>query len=67
MIELDPWKRIERKDEFDQPEALFDFDGLVAKAPDDLKNPLKFSADKIRNAQVITNEVANVTLVTLVI
>ena len=33
MIELDPWKRIDRKMEFNQPEAIFEFDGFVAKAP----------------------------------
>ena len=67
MIELDPWKRIERKSEFNQPEAIFDFDGFVAKAPESFLNPLKFSADKIRNAQVITRELDTVTLVTIVI
>ena len=67
MIELDPWKRIVRKKEFNQPEAIFDFEGFVAKAPESFQNPLKFSADKIRNAQVITRELENVTLVTLVI
>ena len=33
MIELDPWKRIDRKVNFDQPEAIINFDGDVAKAP----------------------------------
>ena len=50
MIELDPWKRIDRKIEFNQPETIFEFEGFVAKAPNSYENPQKFSADKIRNA-----------------
>ena len=68
MIELDPWKRIDRKIVFDQPEAIFEFEGFVAKAPTSYGKPQKFSADKIRNAQIITKELENnITLVTIVI
>ena len=69
MIELDPWKRIDRKVAFNQPETIFDFDGYVAKAPDSFAKPTKFSADKIRNAQIITKRIEDnkITLVTLVI
>ena len=39
MIELDPWKRIDREVAFNQPETIFDFDGYVAKAPDSFAKP----------------------------
>ena len=50
MIELDPWKRIDRNEIFDQPESIFQFDGLVAKPMESFNEPRYFSADKIRNA-----------------
>ena len=71
MIELDPWKRIDRKVKFDQPETIIDFEGDVAKAPSSYSKPQKFTADKIRNAQIITRTFGEsqdrITLVTLVI
>ena len=36
MIQLDPWKRIGRDQEFDQPEMILIFDGDVAKPPNSI-------------------------------
>ena len=70
MIELDPWKRIDKKFEFDLPETIFQFDGLVAKPVENFYESHKlFTADKIRNAQIIskTIESSKVKYVALVI
>ena len=57
MIELDPWKRMDRNVQFDQPESIFQFYGFVAKPVDSQDEPRYFSADKIRSAQIISKQV----------
>ena len=49
MLELDPWKRIDRGVHFEQPEAFFEFGGFVAQTEENLPESLQFSADKIMN------------------
>ena len=56
MIKVDPWKNIDREEFFDEPESLFLFQGSVGipKGSDErLSKPRLFSADKIRDVQLI--------------
>ena len=39
MIELDPWKCIDRNQEFDEPETIFEFKENISKAHDYLFLP----------------------------
>ena len=69
MLELDPWKRIDRSYPFYQPEAIFEFDGFVAQSEEKPPESLLFSSDKIRNVQIISKWTDNsqVTYTVLVI
>ena len=49
MIELDPWKLIDRDQEFDEPETVFEFAQNVSRAYDYFYYPRHFSSDKIRD------------------
>ena len=49
MIELDPWKHINREEPFDEPETVFEFSESVSKASDYFDYPRHFSGDKIRD------------------
>ena len=55
MIELDPWKNIDRKKPFNEPETVFEFTENVSKEPDYFFFPRKFSPDKIRDVQILIN------------
>ena len=59
MLELDPWKRIDRGVHFEQPEAFFEFGGFVAQTEETLPESLQFSADKIMNVQMIQKKTEN--------
>ena len=53
VLEIDPWKRIDRKEPFNNPIVYKRFLGriaLQAKKDLDLDESRKFSPDKIRNA-----------------
>ena len=58
VIEIDPWKRIDRKVPFNNPIVYKRFLGritLQAKKDIDCDETRKFSPDKIRNAQFLQN------------
>ena len=54
MIKADPWKRVECDMPFDLPESCFIFDGNVARPPV-TAHSREFSADKIRDIQILQN------------
>ena len=56
MIKVDPWKNIDRDELFEEPESVFLFQGSVGipKGNDErLNKPKLFSADKIRDVQLM--------------
>ena len=56
VIKVDPWKNIDRAEIFDEPESVFNFQGSIG-IPKDFEAPLfkprLFSADKIRDVQLL--------------
>ena len=57
MIELDPWKCINRDSPFNEPETVFEFSENVSKEPDYFYFPKKYSPDKIRDVQILINSI----------
>ena len=55
MIELDPWKCIDRNQVFNEPETIFEFKENVSKAHDYFCLPKHYSPDKIRDVQILVN------------
>ena len=55
VIKADPWKNIDKDELFDEPESVFAFQGSVAipKGDDERFKPRLFSADKIRDVQLM--------------
>ena len=55
MIKSDPWKNIDQDDYFEEPESVFMFQGVIGipKEGDERYRPRLFSADKIKDVQLL--------------
>ena len=56
VIKTDPWKNIDRDELFNEPESVFLFEGSVGipkSSESHLFKPRLFSADKIRDVQLV--------------
>ena len=57
MIELDPWKLIDRDKPFEELETIFEFQDNISKAPHHFAYPRHYSPDKIRDVQILVNSI----------
>ena len=57
MIELDPWKSIDRDKPFEELETIFEFQDNISRAPNHFAYPRHYSADKIRDVQILVNSI----------
>ena len=56
MIEIDPWKPIDRERQFNEVETIFEFQDNISRSPQNFAYPRHYSPDKIRNVQILVKD-----------